>query len=58
MYILTLIYSISNECMERNEWQSTRAGQVKSLEYNCEIFPRGFTTAISKLIVFLNCSGT
>ncbi|MBB1450076.1 gamma-mobile-trio protein GmtX [Pseudoalteromonas carrageenovora] len=48
--ISALNYAISEECMYNNDWVSTKAGQVKTIENNIEIFPRGFTTALSKLL--------
>jgi hypothetical protein len=45
-----LAYAISDECMEKNDWQYTQAGQVKSTEHNAEIFPRGFITGLRKLL--------
>ena len=45
-----LVYSISDDCMDKNNWQYTRAGQVKEMEYNAEIFPRGFVTGIRKVL--------
>lgn len=45
-----LAYAISDECMEKNGWQSTRAGQVKDMDLNDEIFPRGFVTALRKIL--------
>ncbi|WP_292398729.1 MULTISPECIES: gamma-mobile-trio protein GmtX [unclassified Methylophaga] len=45
-----LAYAISNECMEKHDWQTTQAGQVKDMEYNIEIFPRGFDTGLQKLL--------
>jgi hypothetical protein len=45
-----LAYAISDECMERNDWQHTQAGQVKNMEYNTEIFPRGFVSGLRKLL--------
>jgi hypothetical protein len=45
-----LAYAISDECMERNDWQYTQLGQVKNKEYNTEIFPRGFVTGLRKLL--------
>ena len=41
---------ISDECMERNDWTTTQAGQVKHIEYNDEVFPRGFITGIRKIL--------
>lgn len=45
-----LAYAISDECMEANNWQYTQAGQVKDMEYNSEVFPRGFVTGLCKLL--------
>ncbi|HEE5365635.1 TPA: hypothetical protein R7O19_003723 [Acinetobacter baumannii] len=45
-----LAYAISDECMEKHNWQTTQAGQVKDMEYNIEIFPRGFATGLRKLL--------
>ena len=45
-----LAYAISDECMERHDWQYTQAGQVKDNEYKTEIFPRGFVTGLRKLL--------
>ena len=45
-----LAYAISDECMEKNDWQTTQAGQVKDMEYNSEVFPRGFVTGLRKLL--------
>ena len=45
-----LAYAISDECMESHNWQTTQAGQVKDVEYNTEIFPRGFATGLRKLL--------
>ena len=45
-----LAYAISDECMEKHDWQTTQAGQVKDMEYNTEIFPRGFATGLRKLL--------
>lgn len=36
--------------MERNDWATTQAGQVKNVEYNSEIFPRGFITGLRKIL--------
>ncbi|UIP25666.1 hypothetical protein LZG54_02765 [Acinetobacter towneri] len=30
--------------------KTTQAGQVKDMEYNTEIFPRGFATGLRKLL--------
>jgi len=45
-----LAYAISDECMGKHNWQSTQAGQVKDMEYNTEIFPRGFVTGLRKVL--------
>lgn len=45
-----LAYAISDECMVRNDWTTTQAGQVKHVEYNNEVFPRGFITGIKKIL--------
>ena len=45
-----LAYSISDKCMEAHGWQTTQAGQVKDMEYNTEIFPRGFITGLRKIL--------
>lgn len=45
-----LAYAISDACMEKNDWQTTQAGQVKDVEYNAEIFPRGFVTGLRKVL--------
>ncbi|AJB72262.1 TPA: hypothetical protein JD053_28020 [Klebsiella michiganensis] len=45
-----LAYSISEECMDKNNWQITQAGQVKDTDYNSEVFPRGFVTGLRKLL--------
>ena len=36
--------------MEKNDCQYTQAGQVKGMEYNNEVFPRGFVTGMRKLL--------
>ena len=37
--------------MERNDWATTQAGQAKkNVEYNSEIFPRGFITGLRKFL--------
>jgi len=48
--IKALKYSISDECMEARDWQFTQLGQVKDLEHNYEVFPRGFVTGIRKIL--------
>ena len=45
-----LAYAISGKCMEDHGWQTTQAGQVKDMEYNTEIFPRGFITGLRKIL--------
>ena len=49
-----LAYATSDECMENNDWQYTQAGQVKGMEYNNEVFPRGFVTGLRKLLGEVN----
>lgn len=49
-----LAYAISDECMDKNSWQPTQAGQVKDMEHNIEIFPRGFVTGLRKVLVEAN----
>ncbi len=48
--INALIYAISDDCMAQHGWQYTKAGQVKEIEYNTEIFPRGFITGLRKVL--------
>ena len=48
--IKALAYAISDECMEKQDWQYTKAGQIKSEEYGQEIFPRGFVNGIQKIL--------
>lgn len=50
MEISALKYAISDECMEKQGWLFTKAGQVKDSTYNNEIFARGFVTAIKKVL--------
>ena len=45
-----LAYALSDDCMEQHNWQTTQAGQVKDMEYNTEVFPRGFITGLRKLL--------
>ena len=45
-----LAYAISDECMKTHNWETTLAGQVKDMEYNTEIFPRGFATGLRKVL--------
>ena len=54
MEVKALEFAASDECMERQGWQTTKAGQVKSEEDNVEIFPRGFITAIRKVLGEVN----
>ncbi|ATD10235.1 gamma-mobile-trio protein GmtX [Pseudoalteromonas piscicida] len=51
-----LRYAISERCCEDNNWQFTRAGQVKELEFDTEIFPRGFVSGLAKLLSFVDQS--
>lgn len=39
-----------NVWKKKNDWQYTQAGQVKDMEYNSEVFPRGFVTGLRKLL--------
>ena len=45
-----LAYAISDKCMEDHGWETTLAGQVKDMECNTEIFPRGFITGLRKIL--------
>ncbi len=45
-----LSYAITDECMEKNGWQFTKAGQIKDIEYGVEVLPRGFITGLRKII--------
>jgi hypothetical protein len=36
--------------MEDHGWETTLAGQVKDMECNTEIFPRGFITGLRKIL--------
>lgn len=45
-----LAFAISDDCMQRHNWEYTKAGQVKEKEYNTEIFPRGFVTGLRKIL--------
>lgn len=47
--IRALRYAASDECLDRHGWKATRAGQVKD-ELGEEVFPRGFLTALRKII--------
>ncbi|MCF7743003.1 gamma-mobile-trio protein GmtX [Aeromonas veronii] len=51
--IKALQYSISEECLERHNWQVTQVGQIKEMEFNTEIFPRGFATGLKKILAEL-----
>tara|TARA_R110001599_G_scaffold117145_3_gene285266 strand:+ start:624 stop:1304 length:681 start_codon:yes stop_codon:yes gene_type:complete len=44
-----LQFAVSDECIERQDWLVTQAGQVKN-ELGQEVFPRGFMTGLRKLI--------
>lgn len=52
--VKALQFAVSDECMEKHNWQTTQAGQVKEMEYNSEIFPRGFVTGLRKLLGEVN----
>jgi hypothetical protein len=45
-----LRFAASDECIERQGWLVTQAGQVKD-ERGEEVFPRGFMTGLRKLVV-------
>lgn len=47
--IKALRFAASDECMDRQGWRVTKAGQVKD-ELGEEIFPRGFMTGLQKLV--------
>lgn len=44
-----LQFAITDECIERQGWLITQAGQVKD-ELGNEVFPRGFMTGLRKLL--------
>ncbi|MDI5891111.1 gamma-mobile-trio protein GmtX [Halomonas rhizosphaerae] len=44
-----LRFAASDECIERQGWLVTQAGQVKN-ELREEVFPRGFMTGLRKLV--------
>lgn len=48
--VKALQYAISDECLINNGWITTKHGQVKSEEYQDEIFPRGYMTALKKIL--------
>lgn len=50
--IQALTYAISDDCMKKQGWICTQAGQVKDMELavGAEVFPRGFVTGIRKII--------
>lgn len=50
MEISSLEYAISDACMQKQGWAKTPAGQVKEVEFGSEIFPRGFCSAIEKIL--------
>ncbi|MBS9403089.1 hypothetical protein KG088_05555 [Halomonas sp. TRM85114] len=47
--IKALRFAASDECIERQGWLVTQAGQVKN-ELGEEVFPRGFMTGLRKLV--------
>lgn len=47
--IEALRFAASDECIERQGWLVTQAGQVKN-ELGEEVFPRGFMTGLRKLV--------
>lgn len=48
-----LQFAASDECIERQGWLVTQAGQVKD-QFGEEVFPRGFMTGLRKLVGELN----
>lgn len=47
--IKALRFAASDDCIERQRWLVTQAGQVKG-ELGEEVFPRGFMTGLRKLV--------
>lgn len=47
--IKALRFAASDECIDRQGWRVTQAGQVKT-ELGEEVFPRGFMTGLRKLV--------
>lgn len=47
--IEALRFGASDECIDRQGWSVTQAGQVKT-EHGEEVFPRGFMTGLRKLV--------
>lgn len=47
--IKAMRFAASDECIERQRWLVTQAGQVKD-ELGAEVFPRGFITGLRKLV--------
>ncbi len=48
--IKALTYAISEDCMEKQGWHYTKAGQVKSEEWGLEVYPRGYVNALRKVL--------
>ncbi len=51
--IKAMQFAASDECIERQGWLVTQAGQVKD-QFGEEVFPRGFMTGLRKLVGKLN----
>lgn len=47
--IKALRFAASDECIERQGWLVTQAGQVKN-DLGVEVFPRGFMTGLRKIV--------
>ncbi len=47
--LAALEYALSEECLLRNGWSSTKAGQIKTNDTCEEVFPRGYLTGLKKL---------
>lgn len=47
--LAALKFALSEECLLRNDWTSTKAGQIKTNDTCEEVFPRGYLTALKKL---------
>lgn len=52
--IKALRFAASDECIERQGWLVTQAGQVKD-ELGGEVFPRGFMTGLHKIVGEVDC---
>jgi hypothetical protein len=45
-----LKYSVSDECINEHNWEKLQNGRIIDIEYNMDIFPRGYVDAIIKII--------